>query len=84
MPNIGARDRGLGGRGEREKGFFIYIKLSWSSFRTLGIKNYVNLSTCPVEKILLELYSGKLKIIEKFIPHLDSRALCKIEARGRG
>ena len=35
-------------------------------------------------KILLELYSGKLKIIEKFIPHLDSRALCKIEARGRG
>ena len=48
MPNIGARARGLrgkGGEGGREKGFCIYKKSSWRGFRTLGIKNHVKMST---------------------------------------
>ena len=82
MPNIGARDRGLGGKGGREKGFCIYKKISWRGFRTSGIKNYVKMSTFPEGKISPRplLWRAKNHRII-FVPRLDSRALCKIEAR---
>ena len=79
-PNIGLKDRGIGGKGVRGKGTSRFIK-----------NDYGKVPELKVSKIM-EKYRHLGKSLEKraknhriiFLPRLDSRALCKIEARGRG
>ena len=79
-PNIGLKDRGKGGKGVRGKGTCRFIR-----------NDYGNVPKLKVSKIM-EKYRHLGKSLEKraknhriiFLPRLDSRALCKIEARGRG